>query len=141
LQYPETKNLIRVYIIKGPRADLLTRNLVLLLDLHAPHPGIIKRWQTNEGAIHKRVLSTPVIDRHIGVLYACAWISPDHSGRWQTGEHFAAALDLVTGALVKPLLSLEGADYDPGHSLPVQHFRSKAWSASSAPHWRLRAVR
>jgi hypothetical protein len=70
------------------------------------------------------ILSTPVIDRHIGVLYACAWISPDQSGRWQTGEHFAAALDLVTGALVKPLLSLEGAAYDPGHSLPLQHFRS-----------------
>jgi hypothetical protein len=70
------------------------------------------------------ILSTPVIDRQAGVLYACAWISPDHSGRWQTGQHFAAALDLVTGALVKPLLSLEGATYHPGHSAPVQHFRS-----------------
>jgi hypothetical protein len=70
------------------------------------------------------ILSTPVIDRKAGVLYACAWISPDHSGRWQTGEFFAAALELVTGKLVKPLLSLEGATYDPGHSLPVQKFNS-----------------
>jgi hypothetical protein len=70
------------------------------------------------------ILSTPVIDRQAGVLYACAWLSPDHSGRWQTAQHVVAALDLVTGNLTKPLLSLEGATYDAGGGLPVQTFRS-----------------
>jgi hypothetical protein len=70
------------------------------------------------------ILSTPVIDRQAGILYACASTSPDHSGRWQTGQFFAAAIDLVTGALVKPLLSPEGATYHPGHSAPPQRFNS-----------------
>jgi hypothetical protein len=70
------------------------------------------------------ILSTPVIDRAAGVLYACAWISPDGSGNWQTGQHVVAALDVGTGALRHPLLSLQGTTYDPGHGLPVQQFRS-----------------
>jgi hypothetical protein len=70
------------------------------------------------------ILSTPCIDRAAGILYACAWISPDHSGKWQTGRHVLAALDLVTGEFKHPLLSLEDATYDPGHGLPVQHFKS-----------------
>jgi PQQ enzyme repeat len=70
------------------------------------------------------ILSTPIIDRAAGILYACAWISPDHSGRWQTGQHFLAALHIAAGALVHPLLSLEGASYEPGHGLPVQRFKS-----------------
>jgi hypothetical protein len=97
-------------------------------------------WKTNLGApingsraidahdinVKWGILSTPVIDRAAGVLYACAWISPDHGGAWQTGQHFAAALDITTGALKpgKPLLSLEGAAFDPGHGLPVLRFRS-----------------
>jgi len=72
------------------------------------------------------ILSTPVIDRTAGVLYACAWISTDKSGKWQTGQHFIAALDIVTGALKpgKPLLSLEGAAFDPGQGLAALQFRS-----------------
>jgi outer membrane protein assembly factor BamB len=72
------------------------------------------------------ILSTPVIDRLAGVLYACAWISPDRSGNWQTGEHVVAALDITTGVLKegKPLLSLEGATFDPGQRLPVLQFKS-----------------
>ena len=72
------------------------------------------------------ILSTPVIDRAAGALYACAWISPDNSGHWQTGQHFVAAIDLTTGAFKpgKPLLSLEGTTFDPGQGLPVQQFRS-----------------
>jgi PQQ-like domain len=72
------------------------------------------------------ILSTPVIDRAAGVLYACAWISPDKTGNWQTGQHFVAAVDLVTGQLRrdKPLLSLEGASFDPGFGLPTQKFVS-----------------
>jgi PQQ enzyme repeat len=72
------------------------------------------------------ILSTPVIDRPAGLLYACAWISPDKSGDWQTGQHFVAALDLATGALKqgKPLLSLEGASFDPGQPGTKQEFRS-----------------
>jgi hypothetical protein len=33
------------------------------------------------------ILSTPVIDEVAGILYACAWISPD--GTWQKGQHFS----------------------------------------------------
>src|SRR5690348_13870605 len=54
LRYPETK-ISFGFILWGPRADLLARNLGLLLDLHAPHPGNIKRGQTDESAIDKRV--------------------------------------------------------------------------------------
>jgi len=73
------------------------------------------------------ILSTPVIDRPAGLIYVCAWISPDHSGRWQNGEHFVAALDIVSGAprLDKPMLSLEGAQFDPGPGGSKQEFRSK----------------
>jgi hypothetical protein len=72
------------------------------------------------------ILSTPVIDRASGTLYACAWISPDHSGKWQTGEHVLAAIDLVTGELKagKPLLSLQGVTYDPGPPGTLQKFAS-----------------
>lgn len=82
--------------------------------------------------IHWGILSTPVIDRAGGVLYACAWISVDASGKWQTGQHFAAALDLVTGALKHPLLSLEGATYSAGGGLPVQKFLSMERKQRSA---------
>lgn len=70
------------------------------------------------------IMSTPFIDRTAGVLYACGWISVDKTGNWQTAQHFLAALDLTTGALVKPPLSLEGATYDPGHGAGKQQFVS-----------------
>jgi len=72
------------------------------------------------------ILSTPVIDRSAGVLYLCAWISNDNSGKWQTAEHFVAALDITTGALKqgKPLLSLEGATFDRGQGLAPLQFVS-----------------
>ncbi len=72
------------------------------------------------------ILSTPVIDRAANTLYACAWISSDNSGKWQTGQYFLAALDLLTGALKpgKPLLSLEGASYNPGPPGTKQTFNS-----------------
>jgi len=72
------------------------------------------------------ILSTPVIDRAAGTLYACAWISTDKSGKWQSGEHFLAALDIVTGAIKpgKPLLSLQSQIYNPGSGQPVQKFLS-----------------
>jgi hypothetical protein len=82
--------------------------------------------------VHWGILSTPVIDRAAGVLYACAWISSDRSGKWQTGQHFVAALDLVTGALKHPLLPLEGAVFDPGGGLPVQKFLSMERKQRSA---------
>lgn len=76
--------------------------------------------------VHWGILSTPVIDRAGGVLYACAWISTDGTGRSESGQHFVAALDIATGAMKgnKPLLSLEGVTFDPGHGLPVLAFRS-----------------
>jgi len=72
------------------------------------------------------ILSTPVIDRANNVLYTCAWISPDHSGNWKTGQHIVAALDLVTGALKpgKTPLNLHGSTYDPGPGGTVQQFDS-----------------
>ena len=72
------------------------------------------------------IMSTPVIDREAGVLYACAWVSPDHSGHWQTGEHFVVALDITTGANApgKAPVSLDGTTFDPGHGLPPLQFRS-----------------
>ena len=72
------------------------------------------------------IMSTPVIDREAGVLYACAWVSPDHSGHWQTGEHFVVALDITTGgnAPGKAPVSLDGTTFDPGHGLPPLQFRS-----------------
>ena len=71
------------------------------------------------------ILSTPVIDRPAGLLYACAWISdPNNSGNWQFGQYFVAALDIVTGALKQPLLNLEGVTFDPGPPGSKQVFKS-----------------
>ena len=80
------------------------------------------------------ILSTPVIDRAAGVLYACAWISPDKTGNWKTGQHFVAALDITTGTLIpgKPLLNLEGAVYNPGHGAASQAFKSAERKQRSA---------
>jgi hypothetical protein len=71
------------------------------------------------------ILSTPVIDRAAGALYACAWISPNagDGGKWTTGQHYLVALDIVTGAVRRRVL-LDGATYDPGNGLPVQRFNS-----------------
>ena len=80
------------------------------------------------------IMSTPVIDRPANALYACAWISPDNSGKWQGGRHFVAALDLTTGALKpgKPLLGLHGASYDPGPGGSKQSFDSMERKQRSA---------
>ena len=67
------------------------------------------------------ILSTPVIDEAAGILYACAWISPD--GTAEKGQHFLAALRLGDGSLAHPLLNLEGAVYAPP-GLPQQKFTS-----------------
>ncbi|HEY2137939.1 MAG TPA: hypothetical protein VGH49_18785 [Xanthobacteraceae bacterium] len=67
------------------------------------------------------ILSTPVIDEAAGLLYACAWISPDGSA--QNGRHVLAALRLADGSLAHPLLDLEGATYTPP-GLPQQKFAS-----------------
>jgi outer membrane protein assembly factor BamB len=67
------------------------------------------------------ILSTPVIDEAAGILYACAWISPD--GTAEKGQHFLAALRLGDGSLAHALLNLEGAVYAPP-GLPQQKFTS-----------------
>ncbi len=67
------------------------------------------------------ILSTPVIDEAAGILYACAWISPD--GTAERGQHFLAALRLADGSLAQRLLNLEGAVYAPP-GLPQQKFAS-----------------
>jgi PQQ enzyme repeat len=71
---------------------------------------------------HWGILSTPVIDTQAGVLYACAWISPD--GTVSTARHFLCAVSLRDGSRVHPPLNLEGVSYNPGHGLPVQKFQS-----------------
>jgi hypothetical protein len=71
---------------------------------------------------HWGVLSTPVIDAAAGVMYACAWISPD--GSPAKAQHWLHAVSLGDGRAVHPPLNLEGASYDPGHGLQVQRFAS-----------------
>jgi hypothetical protein len=66
------------------------------------------------------ILSTPVVQD--GVMYGCAWISPD--GTAGNGEHKAFAIDIKTGADVHPLLNLEGTTFDPGHGMGAIRFRS-----------------
>src|SRR5215472_1768358 len=78
----------------------------------------IDAWMVN---VAWGILSTPVIDEAAGVLYACAWISPD--GTAAKGQHYLAAVRLSDGALARPLLNLEGAVYAPP-GLPKQTFMS-----------------
>jgi outer membrane protein assembly factor BamB len=78
----------------------------------------IDAWLVN---ISWGILSTPVIDEAAGILYACAWISPD--GTAAKGQHVLAALRLSDGSLVHPMLNLEGAVYAPP-GLPQQKFAS-----------------
>jgi hypothetical protein len=71
---------------------------------------------------HWGILSTPVIDSAAGIIYACAWVSPD--GSPAGAQHWLHAVSLADGRAVHPPLNLEGAAYDPGHGLPVQKFAS-----------------
>jgi PQQ enzyme repeat len=71
---------------------------------------------------HWGIVSTPVIDVAAGLLYACAWSSPD--GTWAKGAHSLHALHLRDGTEAKPALNLEGVAFDPGHGLPQVRFRS-----------------
>jgi PQQ enzyme repeat len=71
---------------------------------------------------HWGILSTPVIDVQAGLLYACAWISPN--GTPQSGQHLLHALRLADGTDAHQPLNLEAVSYNPGHGRPVQHFRS-----------------
>ena len=71
---------------------------------------------------HWGILSTPVVDASAGVMYACAWMSPD--GSYTGAQHWLHALSIVDGHAVHPPLNLEGATYDPGHGQPVQSFAS-----------------
>jgi outer membrane protein assembly factor BamB len=85
------------------------------------------------------ILSTPVIDRPAGLLYACAWISdPNNSGNWQFGQYFVVALDIATGALKQPFLNLEGVTFDPGPPEPagVQEHRTQTEGRAGNSQWR-----
>jgi hypothetical protein len=72
------------------------------------------------------ILSTPVIDRDAGVLYACAWVSDDGTGNWKTAIHKVFAVNLATGDLSagKPPLSLEGVTYQANPGVPKKKFSS-----------------
>ena len=71
---------------------------------------------------HWGILSTPVVDSPAGVIYACAWVSPD--GSPGHAQHWLHALSIADGHAVHPPLNLEGATYDPGHGLQAQRFAS-----------------
>jgi hypothetical protein len=71
---------------------------------------------------HWGILSTPVVDIAAGVMYACAWVSPD--GSPANAQHWLHAVSIVDGHDAHPPLNLEGASWDPGHGLPVQRFAS-----------------
>lgn len=71
---------------------------------------------------HWGILSTPAIDIAAGMLYACAWSSPD--GTAGKGAHSMHALRLRDGTEAKPALSLEGATFNPGRGLSPLRFRS-----------------
>jgi hypothetical protein len=71
---------------------------------------------------HWGILSTPVVDGTAGVLYACAWVSPDGAPR--NAQHWLHALSIIDGHAVHPPLNLEGATYDPGHGQRQQRFAS-----------------
>lgn len=68
------------------------------------------------------ILSTPVIDPAAGMLYACAWISPD--GTAANGQHWLYELSLRDGTFPRPAINLEGAVFTPGHGLAPVQFRS-----------------
>ncbi|PPQ30507.1 PQQ-binding-like beta-propeller repeat protein [Rhodopila globiformis] len=72
---------------------------------------------------HWGILSTPVIDAAAGVMYLCAWTSPDGSvGKARHGLH---AVRITTGQDVHAApIDFEGAVYDPGHGAPRQAFAS-----------------
>lgn len=71
---------------------------------------------------HWGILSTPVVDAVAGVIYACAWVSPD--GSPTRAQHWLYAVSIADGQSVRPPLNLEGASYDPSNGLPVQKFAS-----------------
>jgi hypothetical protein len=71
---------------------------------------------------HWGILSTPVIDAHAGVMYACIWTS--NNGSYKNGQHFLHAIRLSDGSEIHPALNLEGVTYTPGHGRPVQKFKS-----------------
>ena len=73
---------------------------------------------------HWGVLSTPVIDPATQTMYVVAWVSPDRSVA--NAEHLLYAVRIGDGTLAHPPLSLEGAQYSPGHGLPPQQFKSAA---------------
>jgi PQQ enzyme repeat len=100
--------------------DAQTGALLWRTNLGRPIVGTkqIDAWLIN---VAWGILSTPVIDESAGILYACAWISPD--GTAASGQHFLAALRLGDGSLAHPLLNLEGATYAPP-GLPTQRFAS-----------------
>lgn len=79
---------------------------------------------THQVNINWGILSTPVIDRGAGLLYACAWIAPSAAGVWTTGQHYLVALDIATGVVKGNRVLLDRATYDPGSGLPVQEFKS-----------------
>jgi hypothetical protein len=114
----------RIYAWDADTGDALWR-----ADLGPPVQGALAIGPDGKNAIDSNntnvlwgVLSTPVIDRAAGRLYVCYWSSAD--GIWTNAHHFLARVDLATGAVIQPVLDLEGVTFHPGGQLEPLAFNT-----------------
>jgi hypothetical protein len=59
-------------------------------------------------------LSTGVIDPDTQRLYQVCWVSPDKSGKPETGQYFMFVLNMADGSQVVPPVQLEGQNFEKG---------------------------
>jgi hypothetical protein len=81
--------------------------------------GDFDAWKIND---HWGILSTPVIDAETGIVYACAWNSPD--GTINGAKFIVHALRIADGSEVAAPVDLSDASYDPGHGVKPIAFGS-----------------
>ena len=73
---------------------------------------------------HWGITGTPVIDPASGILYCCAWASPD--GTPAKAEFWLHALRISNGAAVAPPIDLSLVSYTPPNNLPTIKFTATA---------------
>jgi hypothetical protein len=59
-------------------------------------------------------LSTGVIDPDTQRLYQVCWVSPDKSGKPETGQYFMFVLNMADGSQVVPPVQIEGQNFEKG---------------------------
>jgi hypothetical protein len=59
-------------------------------------------------------LSTGVIDADTQRLYQVCWVSPDKSGKPETGQYFMFVLNMADGSQVVPPVQIEGQNFEKG---------------------------